>query len=105
MTFFCNNFFGSVNDNKQINKNVICLLQSQQNGALDFTFVESVILIIILSIFYNQLNLLLIFRSLHRCLCVAVVYDDELTNAFFDTVSRLMSKPPSKTLYMTVEKR
>ncbi|XP_062581727.1 methyltransferase-like protein 22 [Saccostrea cucullata] len=34
-----------------------------------------------------------------------VVYDNELTMAFFNTVYRLMSKPPSKSLYISMEKR
>ncbi|XP_071107529.1 methyltransferase-like protein 22 [Haliotis cracherodii] len=38
-------------------------------------------------------------------LAAEVIYDPDLTDAFFSTVKQLMSRPPAKTLYMTLEKR
>ncbi|XP_059475557.1 methyltransferase-like protein 22 isoform X2 [Neocloeon triangulifer] len=34
-----------------------------------------------------------------------VIYDDDLTEAFVSTLKRLLSKPPSKSIYMALEKR
>ncbi|XP_076328724.1 uncharacterized protein LOC143234915 [Tachypleus tridentatus] len=38
-------------------------------------------------------------------LAADVIYDDNLTDAFFETAIRLMLQPPSKVLYITLEKR
>ncbi|CAH1776588.1 unnamed protein product [Owenia fusiformis] len=38
-------------------------------------------------------------------LAADVIYDNSLTDALFNTVKRLMSQPPAKTLYIAVEKR
>ncbi|KAG7156762.1 methyltransferase-like protein 22 [Homarus americanus] len=38
-------------------------------------------------------------------LAADVIYHDQLTDAFFDTILRLMSDPPNKTLYVALEKR
>ncbi|XP_066977526.1 methyltransferase-like protein 22 isoform X2 [Macrobrachium rosenbergii] len=36
---------------------------------------------------------------------VTAIYDNRLTDSFLNTVLRLMSEPPSKTLYLALEKR
>ncbi|XP_046581907.1 methyltransferase-like protein 22 isoform X2 [Haliotis rubra] len=43
--------------------------------------------------------------SVSLILAAEVIYDPDLTDAFFSTVTQLMSRPPAKTLYMTLEKR
>lgn len=35
----------------------------------------------------------------------SVIYHNQLTDAFFNTVLRLMSDPPEKTMYVAMEKR
>lgn len=35
----------------------------------------------------------------------SVIYHNQLTDAFFSTVLRLMSDPPEKTMYVAMEKR
>ncbi len=38
-------------------------------------------------------------------LAADVIYDDDLTSAFFKTVQRFLSVPPSKSLYLALERR
>ncbi|XP_045612494.1 methyltransferase-like protein 22 isoform X2 [Procambarus clarkii] len=44
-------------------------------------------------------------KSVSILLAADVVYHDQLTDAFFRTILRLMSDPPNKSLYVALEKR
>ncbi|XP_013788406.1 methyltransferase-like protein 22 isoform X2 [Limulus polyphemus] len=44
-------------------------------------------------------------KKVNVILAADVIYDDNLTDAFFETVIRLMLQPPSKVLYISLEKR
>merc|ERR1712106_494327 len=44
-------------------------------------------------------------RKTQIILAADVIYDDELTDGFFDTVLKILSEPPDKVLYMALEKR
>lgn len=35
----------------------------------------------------------------------SVIYDDDLTDAFFRTVYKLLSRPPDKTVFIALERR
>ncbi|XP_056020202.1 TBCC domain-containing protein 1-like isoform X2 [Ostrea edulis] len=59
-------------------------------------------------------NCLLLLKEKNYCVCeldwtssglVAVIYDDKLTSAFFNTIYSIMLNPPSKSLYISLEKR
>ena len=45
------------------------------------------------------------YNTLSFFVSPSVVYNNVLTDAFFDTVFRLMSRPPNKTLLVALEKR
>lgn len=44
-------------------------------------------------------------KSVDIIIAADVVYDEDITEAFFRTVHKLMSRKPPKTLYITLEKR
>ncbi|KAI0236223.1 Methyltransferase-like protein 22 [Lamellibrachia satsuma] len=44
-------------------------------------------------------------NSVQVILAADVIYEDTLTDAFFLTVNRLMCQPPSKSLFLSIEKR
>lgn len=43
--------------------------------------------------------------SVQVVIAADVIYDDTLTDAFFNTINRLMHHPPSKSLFLSLEKR
>lgn len=44
-------------------------------------------------------------RNTHIILAADVIYENQLTDGFFDTVLRILSEPPNKVLYVALEKR
>ncbi|XP_067673738.1 methyltransferase-like protein 22 isoform X2 [Haliotis asinina] len=46
-----------------------------------------------------------LLNNVSLILAAEVIYDPDLTDAFFSMATQVMSRPPAKTLYMTLEKR